>query len=116
MAQAGASGLDGAADLGLTLTPDELPGYLRRLGIVPDGAGVTVTPLGGAVSATTSMARWTGGESWSSSPWPSSPSRTTVHATTAGDAKVRGVVNRCVFEDVGAETRPDTLRSVSLRD
>lgn len=39
-----------------------------------------------------------------------------LHATTADDPKVRGVVNPSVFEDVGAEARPDTLRSVSLRD
>ncbi len=61
MAQAGAPGLDRAADLGLTVIPGELPGYLRRLGVVPDGAGVTVTALGGGVSATVLMARWAGG-------------------------------------------------------
>jgi 5-methylthioribose kinase len=43
-----------------TLSAAELPSYLRAVSVVPDDASVTVTPLGGGVSAVL-LAGWEGG-------------------------------------------------------
>jgi aminoglycoside phosphotransferase (APT) family kinase protein len=44
-----------------TISAGELPTYLHSLSVVPDGADVTVTPLGGGISAVVLLAEWPGG-------------------------------------------------------
>jgi 5-methylthioribose kinase len=43
-----------------TLSAADLPSYLRALNVVPDDVDVTVTPLGGGVSAIVLLAQWDG--------------------------------------------------------